>query len=143
MLTRRSALKKFVSTVVAGGMALVGLRPAKASPAFRPVKSDKWVVDLAEESVKDAATALSEVLIHECSGEGVVTSIRRSGSSLQHFDFDFGSHKACITAEHRVTIIRNGHREIRPVKDVRLGDTMCLPKYLAEPWVRKAMMGHK
>ena len=112
MLTRRNVLKRFASTVVAGGIALLGLRPAKASPAFRPVKSV----------------------------EGVVTSIRRSGSSLQHFDFDFGSHKACMTAEHAVTIIRNGRRAILPVRFVWLGDTLCVPKYLIDPWVREAMM---
>ena len=111
MLTRRNVLKRFVSTVAAG-MALVGLRPAEASPA----------------SVKSV--------------EGVVTSISyHSYPDLRYFEF--GPHKACMTTGHAVTIIRNGHRQILPAEDVSLGDTMCLPKYLAEPWVRKAMMGHK
>ena len=116
MLTRRNVLKRFASTVAAGGMALLGLRPAKASPAFRPVKSFEWV-------------------------EGEVFHIGYffpSGSPVRYFEF--GSYKACVHFKYIVVILRDGRRMIRPAKDVQHGDTIFLSKYLTEQWCRRSIL---
>ena len=112
MLTRRNVLKKFVS-VAAGGMALLGLKPAKASSTGWRPSGPKRV-------------------------EGKVTWALRPISCLRYFKF--GSHEACLTDKYIVTIIRDGRRMLRSAKDVKIGDTIYLPKYLTERWVRTSIL---